>query len=60
MDYLLLIGHICIKDEDHQINESKKTYKPFELIKLYSFYGINIIFYPSINVNNSFKGFHKL
>jgi hypothetical protein len=43
--FFFLIGHICIKVEDHKINESKTIYKPFDMINLYSFYDIIFIFY---------------
>jgi len=49
-DDFFLIGHICIRDYNHQ--KSKKKYKPFDFFKCVCFMGR---FSYSINL----KGFHK-
>jgi len=59
VDCFFLVYHICIRDKDHQM--SFKRHKNY-LISLN--HACFIIAFSSLilfdNVNNSFKGFHKL
>jgi hypothetical protein len=42
------------------LNELKNTFKPFYLMKSFSFYGNIFICNPILQYNNSYKGLHKL
>jgi hypothetical protein len=59
-DSFFLVGHICIRDKDHQMNFKKHINHLISsnqcacFMKTFSSF---IIFY---NVNNNFKGFRKL
>jgi hypothetical protein len=59
MHFFLLVGYICIRDKDHQMNFKKHTNHliSWSCVWFAITFSFSIIFY---NVNNNSKSFHKL
>jgi len=59
MDYFILIGHICIGDKDHQMSFKIHTNDIIlsSCACSTATFSFSILFH---NVNNNFKGLHKL